>query len=351
MDQPHINVRLVHSLIWLVVIVLILSVLAIAKDFLIPFVIAVFFWYLINVLAQTYGMATIGGRRMPPWLCYALSGATFLILIRGLIFLISSNVHRLIAEVPIYQKNLTLLFKNMLTQLDIEDTQLVSQFINDLNLGGIMTSLATNMASLFSNLILITIYLIFIFLEQRYFLLKMDKAVAKGPMHDNLLKVFRSIDADIRTYIGVKTLISLLTAVLSYIVMRSMDLNFANFWALMIFILNYIPSIGSIVATILPSLLALVQFDTVTPFWVIFLSIAAIQVVIGNILDPNLMGHRLNISPLVIILSLLLWGFIWGVPGMFLGVPLMVMLMIVLYNFEETRWLGIMLSKDGKMRM
>ncbi|MGR9101440.1 MAG: hypothetical protein ACU826_12835, partial [Gammaproteobacteria bacterium] len=116
MDQPHINVRLVHSLIWLVVIVLVLSVLAIAKDFLIPFVIAVFFWYLINVLAQTYGMASIAGKRMPSWLCYTLSGATFLILIRGLIFLISSNVHRLIAEIPAYQKNLTLLFKNMLTR-------------------------------------------------------------------------------------------------------------------------------------------------------------------------------------------------------------------------------------------
>ncbi len=200
-------------------------------------------------------------------------------------------------------------------------------------------------------MILITIYMIFIFLEQRYFLKKIARAIEEGPKHDNLLKVFRSIDADIRTYIGVKTLISLLTAVISYFIMSLVDLDFADFWALMVFILNFIPSIGSIVATILPSMLALVQFDTLTPFFIILFTIGTTQILIGNILDPNLMGHRLNISPLVIVLSLLLWGFLWGVPGMFLGVPLMVMLMIVLYNFEETRWLALMLSKDGSMRM
>lgn len=351
MSRPVINVKLVHSFLWLLIIFLVLAVLMMGKDVLIPFVIAIFFWYLINVLAQTYGAFTIAGKRLPLWVAYLFSGATFLLLVRGLIYLISSNVTLLIKAVPIYQKNLSVLFNDLLNKFDIEGSQLVAQFFAELNLAGIMTTLASNMANLISNMTLIAIYLIFIFLEQRFFMIKIDRVLKGGEKHDNLIKVLHSIDEDIKTYIGVKTCTSLLTATISYMVMQFMELDFADFWALMIFVLNFIPSIGSIVATIFPSLLALVQFDSLTPFLTIFFFIATTQVVIGNILDPNLMGHRLNISPLVIILSLLLWGFLWGVPGMFLGVPLMVMLIIVLYNFEETRWLAQVLSKDGNMRI
>ena len=351
MSRPEINIRLVHSFLWILIIFMVLAVLMMARDLLIPFIIAVFFWYLINVLAHTYGTFTLAGKRLPLWAAYLFSGATFLLLVRGLIYLVSSNVTLLIKAVPVYQKNLSLLFNDLLKEFDIEGSQLVTQFFAELNLAGIMTSLASNMANLISNMTLIAIYLIFIFLEQRFFMIKIDRVLKGGEKHDNLIKVLHSIDEDIKTYIGVKTFTSLLTATISFMIMRFMELDFADFWALMVFVLNYIPSIGSIVATILPSLLALVQFDSLTPFVTIFFFIAATQISIGNILDPNLMGHRLNISPLVIILSLLLWGFLWGVPGMFLGVPLMVILMIILYNFEETRWLAQMLSKDGNMRI
>jgi predicted PurR-regulated permease PerM len=165
-----------------------------------------------------------------------------------------------------------------------------------------------------------------------------------------VLAVFQAIDADIRTYIGVKTFTSFLTAAISFVILSWTGLDFAELWAVLIFVLNFIPNIGSIVATILPSLLALVQFEPLTPFLVIFFGIGATQIVIGNILDPNLMGHRLNISPLVIVLSMLLWGYLWGVPGLFLGVPMMVILMIVLYHFEDTRWVAVLLSRDGRLR-
>ena len=269
----------------------------------------------------------------------------------GLILLISRNVTQVIRAAPLYQKNLTLLFNNLLEKAGLEDRQLVTQFITDLDIGGIITTMASNMANLAGNMVLIIIYLIFIFLEQRFFMRKIERVLQNGVSHDQLLKVIKSIDEDIRVYIGVKTFTSLLTAGISYLIMSYVNLDFAEFWALLIFVLNFIPSIGSIVATLLPCLQSLVQFETLTPFLVIFFAIGATQVLVGNILDPNLMGQRLNISPLVIVLSLLLWAVLWGVPGMFLGVPLMVMLIIVLYNFEDTRWVAQMLSKDGKMRM
>lgn len=351
MTLPEINIRLLHAVLWLLLITMILAVLVIGKDFLIPFTFAIFIWFLVNILAKTFSSFSIAGKSVPKWLAYILSGITIAIVIRGLILLITRNVTQVIRAAPSYQKNLTMLFNNLLEQAGIEDRQQVTQLVADLNVGSILTSLAGNMANMAGDMVLIIIYLLFIFLEQRFFMLKIERVIQSGVSHDQLLKVIKSIDEDIRVYIGVKTLTSLLTAGISYLIMSYVNLDFAEFWALLIFVLNFIPSIGSIVATILPCLQSLVQFETLTPFLVIFFAIGATQVLIGNILDPNLMGQRLNISPLVIVLSLLLWGVLWGVPGMFLGVPLMVMLIIVLYNFEDTRWVAQMLSKDGKMRM
>ena len=144
---------------------------------------------------------------------------------------------------------------------------------------------------------------------------------------------------------------SLVTALLSYGLMRIIDLDFAAFWALLVFILNYIPTIGSIVATALPGLLALVQFVEWTPVIVLVVGITIIQQGMGNFVEPNLMGMTLNLSPLVVVMSLILWGLIWGVVGMFLCVPITVIIVIILANFPGTQWVAILLSQNGKVRL
>lgn len=131
--------------------------------------------------------------------------------------------------------------------------------------------------------------------------------------------------------------------------MSLVGLDFAGFWALLIFVLNFIPNIGSLVATILPTLLALVQFDTLVPFMIIGIGVGTTQLIIGNFIEPPLMGRSLNISPLVVLLSLVLWGSMWGIPGMFLCVPITVVLMIILYQFESARWIAVALSKNGNV--
>jgi AI-2 transport protein TqsA len=141
-----------------------------------------------------------------------------------------------------------------------------------------------------------------------------------------------------------------LTSLASWVLMYSVGLDFAAFWALLIFVLNFIPNIGSLVATIFPSLLALIQFDTLTPFLVILIGVGSIQMLVGNVLEPQLMGRSLNVSPLVIILSLVVWSFMWGIPGMFLAVPVTVIVMIVFYNFDSTRWIALLMSQDGRLR-
>jgi predicted PurR-regulated permease PerM len=117
---------------------------------------------------------------------------------------------------------------------------------------------------------------------------------------------------------------------------------------LVVFILNYIPVLGSFVGVVLPSLLVLVQFGSFGPFFVAVMLLSIVQVGIGNFLEPRLMGSSLNLSPLAIIVSLAVWGGLWGLAGMFLCVPLTVILVIICAHFEGTRPLAVLLSAHGQ---
>ena len=110
-----------------------------------------------------------------------------------------------------------------------------------------------------------------------------------------------------------------------------------------------VPAVGSILAIAAPSLLALVQFDSLTPFLTVLLVFGTIQVVMSNVVEPAMMGRSLNLSPLVVIVSLVVWGTMWGVVGMFLCVPIMVVLMIVFAHFETTRPVAVLLSSNGEI--
>jgi predicted PurR-regulated permease PerM len=164
------------------------------------------------------------------------------------------------------------------------------------------------------------------------------------------MDVIAEIDHDIRIYMGVKTLASTITAALSWAIMTFVGLDFAEFWALLIFLFNFIPNIGSLIATALPTVLALAQFDTLRPFAIVGIGVTAVQLLVANVIEPNLTGKSLNMSPLVVMLALVLWGMMWGAVGMLLCVPITAVIMIILSHFPSTRWIPILLSKDGGIR-
>ena len=136
----------------------------------------------------------------------------------------------------------------------------------------------------------------------------------------------------------------------SYVIFRLVGLDFAETWAILIFLLNYIPTIGSIIGVVFPTLLALLQFETLTPFLIIATSCTGLQVLIGNIVEPSFMGRTLNLSSLVIVLSLIFWGTLWGFAGAFLSVPIAVIAMIVCTHVPQWRPVAILLSKDGRVQ-
>ena len=135
-------------------------------------------------------------------------------------------------------------------------------------------------------------------------------------------EALRGIVSGIRDYIWIKSLMSILTGgVRAYVVLLALGVDFAETWALIIFLLNYIPNIGSILGVIFPAILALIQFDTLWQFLVIAVCLSSAQFLIGNVLEPRVMGRTLNLSSFVVIASLAFWAMLWGVVGAFLSVP------------------------------
>ncbi len=153
--------------------------------------------------------------------------------------------------------------------------------------------------------------------------------------------------ASVHGYLSIKSLISLLIGTLSYVVLLLFKVDFPEMWAFLIFLLNFIPYIGSLIATLLPAIFAMFQFNSYIYFVWVFLGIEAMQIFVANYVEPKVMGRRLNLSPLVVILSLSFWGMTWGVLGMFLAVPITSIILIILSQFPSTHNVALLFSEKG----
>jgi predicted PurR-regulated permease PerM len=164
---------------------------------------------------------------------------------------------------------------------------------------------------------------------------------------------FQSISDQIYTstnkYITLKTYVSLLTAGLSYLVLVIIGVDYAFLWAFLIFLFNYIPYIGSLIATVLPAIFAILQFGSFWPFLWVLVFVEAVQLVVGNYIEPKIMGKSLNLSPLVVVITLSLWGYLWDILGMVISVPITSIMLIVLAQFPSTRNISILLSENGEI--
>jgi predicted PurR-regulated permease PerM len=152
----------------------------------------------------------------------------------------------------------------------------------------------------------------------------------------------------VEQYLWVQTVTGLMVAGLSWIAMAAVGLHNSVFWAFLIFLAVYIPVIGGTFAGVAPPLFALMEFDSYWPAIILLVALQAIGIIIGNVVYPRMQGRSLNIDPIVVLLALAFWGAIWGIAGMFLSTPLTVMAMVILAQFEGTRWVSVLLSADGE---
>ena len=324
-------------------------IMVVGRDLIVPFLVSVVIWYLINTLSDYYHKIRIKNFALPKPVCLTGAILTMFVALYFLVEMIGNNITDVKAAAPLYQENLLKLADRIYSLLGIESQPNFTQLISQIDLRPFISNIAGTMASIAGNAGLILIYVLFIFLEQASFKPKL-RALTNGSKHTGTVEeIISTIHEKIETYVAIKTFVSLLTGSACYIVLILNDVDYASFWAFIIFLLNYIPTVGSMLAVLFPALLSLVQFPTFTPFLIIITSLGCIQVAIGNILEPRLMGNSLNLSPLVVMLSLAIWGSIWGIAGMFLSVPFTVILMIIFSEFPKTRPYAILLSQSGKI--
>lgn len=324
------------------------SLLIAGRSLIVPVVIAIFIWHLLNTFHQFIQNLPIWGNKpCPSWLSQGLAFLLVILLGKVLVDIISNNVVDVIAAAPRYQENLLHIFDKIDKQFQIKVLSSMETFMAGISVKGMLVNFYAVFTALTSSAVLIALYVAFLFVEQHYFAQKMD-ALFPQKQHRNIVNnIINHIVKDTQTYLGLKTILSIITAFASWLIMVAVGLDFAEFWALLIFFLNFIPNIGAIIATIFPASLALIQFSGWLPFALIISGLTTVQFIFGNFVEPKFLSKSLNLSPLVILIALAFWGYIWGVLGMFLSVPITVMMMIIFAHFASTRPLAVMLSKDG----
>jgi len=166
---------------------------------------------------------------------------------------------------------------------------------------------------------------------------------------NRLRTTVRTISIKMRQYLWIRALVSLISGLAAGTWLWAMSVDFFYLWGFLTFILNFVPTIGSVVSVVLPTGMALLQFDPGYAL-LVFLGLLAIEQVIGNVIDPMLQGNRLDLSPLLVLISIIFWGWVWGIPGALIGVPLTVALMIVCAHFEVLLPVALLMSGSGDRR-
>lgn len=324
-------------------------VLVVGKAFLVPLAVAIMIWYVINALSRTYAKV-IPWIDKKNWITTLVSLISIGLFVYFAIDMVQRNITDVSAAAPAYKANFDILAAKLVEQFGLQQAPNVQQLIEGVEVAPMITKLAGSFTTMISNIFLVLIYVLFLMLEQGTFKRKITAIFSDQEQRKSIMSILSHAQEDIQTYLWIKTLTSSITGVVSYFVLIAVGVDFAGFWAFTIFLLNFIPTVGSIIATLFPALLALIQFETLTQFFIVLVAVGSIQVVVGNFLEPKLMGNSLNLSPFVVMMSLTLWGSLWGVAGMFLSVPITVMLLIVFAHFQKTRYIAILLSGNGSLK-
>jgi len=357
---------------------LIVILLVVTKGLMIPFVISLFLFVILRnssyAIAKRLPQQTIP-HNVRKFIGLSISVSLLLGLLVAVYSIINYSLTSIVSEFPKYEQILqskisitqdnldSFTQENEASQLLIGQGSVVMAFLAEISISEVISNalsaipyekilaessaILTNMAK---DIAMILVYLMFLSLESSHFKNKMAKFGRENPRKMKTVHaILVRINNDFITYIRVKFIASFFTGLLSYGVLIAFGVDFAPFWGFMLFLLNFIPTIGSIVAVMMPVLLSLVQFDSFGLIAGLAISLTGIQFLIGNFLEPRYQGKVLNLSPLVILISLGIWGKIWGIIGMFLSVPMMVGINIVLSQFKSTRMIASFLSASGEL--
>jgi len=329
----------------LVIIVIFIGglVLKLAKPVLFPFFLAIFLSFILYPILDF-----LTRLRIPKAISiiFILLITFFVIYLLGVLFYSSGKTFA--SEFPKYGQKISSILESFQEKFKLAPSKWDPlEWVEQLNINKIGTILLSSLGPFFSfisNLFLIFVFLIFILAGRGKTKAKIQKSFTSTRAL-KITEVVEKIDAQIQRYLAIKTIVSFLTGLLATFVLLIFGVDFAIVFGFFTFLLNYIPTVGSIIATALPVLIAVFQFETIWPALWILLILGTIQMTIGNFLEPRIMGHGLGLSPIVVLFFLFFWGWLWGIPGMILAVPIAAITQIVCNNIPSLEFAGELMSK------
>jgi predicted PurR-regulated permease PerM len=328
---------------------LIVAVLTLGAKIFVPIALAILLWFLVNAFAGILKRAPIFGRVITDGVALILATIATL----GLVWLAGQIVIANLAQLSNGFQNLDERIAGAVSSLEAATGLAInfdlSRITDFFSLQTVLRHIISAIGQIASEFSLILLFMLFLLLDQPYYEAKIKALFPDRQRQARIRKVLRKIGEDTRIYIWLMTVVSVITGCITYVIATAYDLQGAAFWGFAAFALNFIPTIGSFLGVLIPGAYAFVQFDQPENALTFMLALSVVQFVMGNLVLPRLMGDRLNLSQFVVILSLSIWSAMWGVAGLFLAVPLMMVLAIVLSQFESTRPVAIIMSKTGQV--
>jgi predicted PurR-regulated permease PerM len=320
-----------------------------AKPIMIPFVIALLIWFVVKKTRNMIDKIGFVNRFIPQWIKTLAASFVIFALLLSIGRMLTSNIEELSKSYATYASNIENIANQINEMFGINLNKEIPKWLEAIEFESYLDSFVKSISDVLGSMVMIVFYIVFIFFEESLFERKIGLIFTENSQHKGFTVSMKKIDKSLARYISMKSLINLLVATLSYFVLLSVGIDSPMFWAFLVFMFNFIPSIGPIMGTILPSLFALIQFGELTQFAIILIGLGTIATLVGSLVEPRIMGNTLNISPLFAILSLAVWGAIWGITGMLLSVPITVTMIIIFSQFQSTRNIAILLSEKGKV--
>lgn len=320
---------------------IVIAALHFGKFLLIPLL----FSFFIFILLKSLNEKIITKTQMNHNFSFIVVCSTLIIFFYLLGILIEQNIENVISQSDIYQLN----FEKVVTYIESQNLGVVislsKNIINNINFNFIFSNILNTLTNIAGNLSLILVLLIFILLEEKFLITKFNKL----NLDSSFKTIFFKIKNQIYDYFQIKLMTSGLTGVLSFIILFLFSSDLSIFFGILAFLLNFIPFIGSLIAVILPFVFSLIQkLDLINSLF-LFITLLVSQVLVGNFIEPKIMGKSLNLSPVIMLITLSILGKLWGISGMFLSVPILVILLITFANFKKTRKIAILISEKGNI--
>ncbi|MCB2203294.1 AI-2E family transporter [bacterium] len=320
------------------------------QSVILPFVLAIFLSYIFKPI-----VLYLKKKRVPSAIALLVVVVFILALFFGLSSIIYSSFESFVREFPKYQQKLTTMVNDATAMLDSlaarydikPESFSLTNIVDVSAVTTMLTSGAGSFITLLGNLIVVVLLMFFILAGSGEMIRKLHVSMSERHS-ERLASMLEKIDLRVRQYLITKTLISLGTGALTTVILLILGVDFALLWGFLTFLLNFIPNIGSAISVVFPLLISFLQFDSIATPLLVLILLGATQFLMGNVIEPKLMEFSLNLSPLLVLVALFFWGWIWGIMGMILAVPMMSTLKIIFENVESLRPIAVLMSSRAE---